>query len=234
MANYHICPVCKEPIKVENYTEHFEKHGKKEEDTDLAIIKRILDEAKESWKLKGNNNVVSLYFEIAKRVFSEVEKIDTSTYNYVFDSEYPDLMSIAKVEVPSPHPAIMCAPKFRIKDKALFEKLLRKYRGTPKEQMLKDMVSKRIPTVVVFGKELTKQFIEWKSKGMTASDITIMTVYFFLHEMYHIEGFGEKDSSVKASIAVQKIFGQRVSIPEHEIERWKFEEKQRKQESENP
>jgi len=233
MTNYYICPVCKEPIKVESYAEHFGKHGKKEEKTDLTLLQSILDDANKFCTLKGNNNVVSLCFEIARRVFSEVEKTDTTTYNYVLDSEYPDLMSTAKVGVPSPYPPIMCTFKYRIKDKLLFEKLLRKYEGTPKGQMLKDMVSKHTPTVMVFQKELAKQFIEWKSKGMTASDITIMTVYFFLHEMYHILGFGEKDSSTKASLAIYEVFHQNIGFPEHEIERWKYEEERKKEESES-
>ena len=228
MANYYICPVCKEPINVKSYSEHFEKHDEKKEKTDLILLQNILDDAKKSCTLKGNNNVISLFFEVARRVFSEVEKTDTTTYNYVLDSEYPDLMPKAKVEVPSPHPPIMCVFRYKIKDKALFEKVLRKYEGTSKEQILKDMVSKRTPTIMVFQKELAREFIEWKSKGMTSSDILMLTVFFFLHEMYHIIGFGERDSDVKASIAVQKIFGQMVSIPEHEIDRWKYEEEHKK------
>ncbi|HML02982.1 MAG TPA: hypothetical protein VK487_06375 [Candidatus Bathyarchaeia archaeon] len=223
MTNYKICPFCEEPIKVEIFGEHFEKHGKKKE-TDLVLRTKIFEDAEQSLKSKGADDGLSFDFEVAKRVFSEIEKIDTSDYNYILDSEYPDLMSRATVSVPSPYSPIMCTFRYKIRDKKLFEKVLKKYEGTPKEQVLKGMVSDHTKTIMVFQSEYVRSLLEWKSKGMTNSDIMVITTFFFLHEMYHIIGYGERDSDIKASNAIFKIFGQLVSIPEHEITRWKYEE----------
>lgn len=228
MPNYHVCPTCKEAIDVEKYDDHIKTHGKIKDKTNLKTLKRTLDDAEKSWKQKGDENPVTLFFEIAKRIFSKIEKVDTSSWDYVFDTDVPDLISDMKIVVPSPHPPVMCHIKFAIKDKAKFEELIEKYKGTEKEQMLKEMVSTSIPTVVVFRKELGRLFLQWSSEGKSSSNTMITTVFFFLHEMYHIIGFGEKDSSVKASIAIHQFFGMLVVIPEHEIQRWKLEEELKK------
>lgn len=234
MANYYICPVCTEPIEVENYAEHFEKHGKKEKYRDSRILERILEDAEKSWKLKGNNNVLSLHFEISRRILSEVEKIDTSSWVYLFDYDIPHIMSNVQPSVPSPYPPVMCHIRFKIKDKEKFEQLLAKHEEVTEEmQLLKEIVSTNMPVVVVYGKEWSRLVLQWKSEGKPSSDFMMLTVYFFLHEMYHILGFGEKNSTTKASVAMYRIFGQMVGIPEHEIERWKYEEEHEKEESEN-
>ena len=123
----------------------------------------------------------------------------------------------------------MYHPRFVIKDKEKFGELIEKYKGTEEEQMLKAMVSTSPTTVVVCGREWGRLSLQWISEGKSSSDIMMLTVYFFLHEMYHIVGFGEKDSTTKASIAMYRVFRQNVGIPEHEIDRWKYEEKQKKQ-----
>jgi len=176
-------------------------------------------------KKSNGHNPVTLFFEVAKGVFHEMENRDASGWNYMLDSEFPELMSIAQVTVPSPYPALMCAPHFAIKDKQIFEELLKRNKGTQKEYLLKEVVLKNAPTIIVYEKELSNKFSEWQQEGMDTSSIMIMTVYFFLHEMYHIIGLGEKDASAKASNAIYKIFSELVSIPEHEIDRWDLEKK---------
>lgn len=231
MANYHICPVCKEPIQVEKYEEHHKTHGKANDETDTSKLKQILDESGKSWKKRNDNNPISLFFEIARRVISEIEKVDTSSWDYVLGKDVPASMTF-KPSVPSPFPPVMFHPRFVIKDKKKFEELIEKYKGTEKEHQLKALVSTTPTTVIVCGKEWSRLSFQWKSEGKSSSDIMMLTVYFFLHEMYHILGFGEKDSTTKASIAIYRIFGQNVGIPEHEIERWRYEEKQKTEESE--
>jgi hypothetical protein len=85
------------------------------------------------------------------------------------------------------------------------------------------MVSISIPTVVVYGKEWADYAFNG-DEGKSSTDILMLTVFFFLHEMYHIIGFGEKDSTTKAAVAMYQIFEQNVGIPEHEVQRWKYEE----------
>ena len=228
MASYYICPVCTEPIEVEKYAEHRKKHGKTSDDADSSIVKQILDESEKSLKKKNDNNPISLFFEIARRIFSEIAHVDTSSWDYMFDNDVPDSMTIVP-SVPSPYPPIMYHPRFVIKDKEKFEQLVEECKGTEDEQLLKAMVSTNPTTVVVCGKEWGRQSLQWKSEGKSFADIMMLTVYFFLHEMYHILGFGEKDSTTKASIAMYRLFGQHVGIPEHEIERWRLEEKQKRQ-----
>lgn len=232
MASYYICPVCMEPIEVEKYGEHRKMHGKTDDKTDSSKLKQILDESEKSWKKKSNNSI-SLFFEIARRVLSEIEKVDTSTWSYVFDNDVPHLMSDVQPSVPSPYAPVMCHIRFKIKDKLKFKQLLKKYKGTEEERLLKEMVSTNMPVVVVYRKEWSRLVFQWKSEDKSSSDIMMLTVYFFLHEMYHILGFGEKDSTTKASVAMYRVFGQNVGIPEHEIERWKYEEKLKKEETES-
>jgi len=228
MANYHICPICREPIEVEKYTAHIKTHGEVKNETDSTKLKQILDDAEKAFSKKKKANAITLFFEIARRVFSEVEKVDTSSWDYVFDYEIPNIMADIHVSVPSPYPPVMCHIKFRIKDKGKFDELIKKYGGTKQEAMLKEMVSTNKPIVVVHEKEWSRLYFQWKSEGKSFSDILMLTVYFFLHEMYHIIGFGEKDSTTKACIAMFQIFGTNVGIPEHEIERSKYEEKLKK------
>jgi hypothetical protein len=92
MVNYHICPVCREPIEVEKFREHFKKHGTKKDKADSTRLKQILDDSGKSWDRK-TGNPISLFFEIAGRVFSQVEKIDTSSWNYIFDYEVPEIVA---------------------------------------------------------------------------------------------------------------------------------------------
>jgi hypothetical protein len=217
------------PIEVEKYEEHRKTHGKANNKTDTSKLKQILDESQKSWKKKNDNSPMSLFFEMARRILSETEKVDTSSWDYIFDNDVPNSMTFVP-SVPSPYPPVMYHPRFKIKDKEKFEQLIRKYKGTEKEQLLKAMVSTNITTVVVCGKEWGRLALQWKSEGKSSSDIMMLSVYFFLHEMYHILGFGEKDSTTKASVAMYRIFGQNVSIPEHEIDRWKYEEKLKKEE----
>lgn len=233
MVNYYMCPICMNPIEVEKYEEHHKTHGKTNDKTDTSKLKQILDESEKSWKRKNDNNPISLFFEISRRVLSEIEKVDTSTWTYVFDDDIPNIMSSVQPSVPSPYPPIMCHIRFKIKDKVKFEQLLKKTKGTEDEQLLKEMVSTNMPVVVVHKKEWSRLALQWKSEGKSSSDVMMLNVYFFLHEMYHILGFGEKDSTTKASIAMYKIFGQNVGIPEHEIERWRLEEKQKRQNAES-
>jgi len=228
MANYHICPICKEPIEVEKYTAHIKTHGEVKDKTDSTKLKQILDDSERVSK-KKKARAMALCFEIARRIFSEVEKVDTSSWDYVFDYEIPNIMADVRVRVPSPYPPVMCHIKFRVKDKVKFDKLIKKYKGTGQEAILKEMVSTNIPIVVVHGKEWSRLYFQWKSEGKSSSDILMLTVFFFLHEMYHIMSFGEKDSTTKASIAMYQIFGTNVGIPEHEIKRWKYEEKLEKE-----
>ena len=228
-SSYHICPICKRPIEAKRYQKHQKTHGKNKtrSKVDLTKLNRILDGANRAYE-KKKGNALFLFFDIARKAFSEVENIDTSLWNYVFDHEYPKLVAQARMRVPSPHPPMMCHIKFEIKDKKVFDKLCEKYKGTEKEAMLKAMVSQNIPTIVVYGKNWANQVLQWKSEGMTSTDIEMLTVFFFLHEMYHIMGFGEKDATTKASVIMNEVFGQNIGIPEHEIERWKYEEKLRK------
>jgi hypothetical protein len=228
LANYHICPICMNPIEVEKYEEHRKTHGKTDDKTDISKLKLILDGSENSWKKKADKNPITLFFEIARRVFSETEKVDTSSWNYVFDNEIPNSMTFVPI-VPTPCPPVMYHPRFVIKDKEKFEQLIEKYKGTEEEKILKAMVSTTPTTVVVCGREWGRLSLQWISEGKSSSDIMMLTVYFFLHEMYHIVGLGEKDSTTKASIAMYRIFGRNVGIPEHEIDRWKYEEKQKGQ-----
>jgi len=224
-TGYYICEICEKPIKANVYDKHLEEHPEKEisAKVDLEKLKRILNEAKEAYERKGRN-ALSLFFEMARRAFAETEKVDTSSWSYIFDYEIPEMISQVRVRVPSKYPPIMCHIKFRVKDKKLFDDLCKKYRGTEKETVLKAMVTMNIPVVVVYGKNWGKQVLEWKAEGLSSTSIQMLTVYFFLHEMYHILGFGEKDASTKASKIMSRIFGQRILIPEHEIERWRYEE----------
>lgn len=234
MTNYYICPICTNPIEVEKYEEHRKTHGKTNDETDTSKLKQILDESKKSWKKINDNNPISLFFEIARRVISEIEKVDTSSWRYVFDYEIPNLMTTIEPRVPSPYPPIMChIYEIKVKDKETLEQLIKEHRITKKEQMVLTMVLTNKPIIVVYGREWSGQCLQWKSEGKSSTDTMMLTAYFFVHEMYHILGFGEKDSTIKGSMAMYRIFGQNLGIPEHEIERWKYEEKLKKQETES-
>jgi hypothetical protein len=228
-TGYYICEICEKPVKATLYDKHLEEHGERRitSKVDLGKLERILNEAKEAYERKGRN-ALFLFFEIARRAFAETEKVDTSSWSYIFDYEIPEIISQVRVRVPSKYPPIMCHIKFKVKDKRLFDKLCKKYKGTEKETILKTMVTKNIPVIVVHGKNWGKQVLEWKAEGLSSADIQMLTVFFFLHEMYHILGFGEKDATTKASKIMSQMFGQRMLIPEHEIERWRFEEKLKK------
>jgi len=225
MEIHHICPICREPIEAQKYREHLKAHGKRRPiSADLTKLERILNDVKKAFENR-KGNALFLSFEMARRAFTETEKVDTSLWNHCFDYEIPEITSQVHVRVPSKYPPIMCHIKFKVKDKKLFDELCKKYQGTEKETILKEMVSHNIPVIVVFRKNWANQVLQWKSEGMSSADIEMLTVYFFLHEMYHVLGFGEKDSTIKASMIMSQIFGQTVGIPEHEIERWKYEEK---------
>jgi len=224
MVSYHICPICKKLVEVKRYNEHFESHEESKTDSwDKARLERIMQGAKKASEGK-DKDFLFFSFEVARRAFCEIEGVDTYSWNYVLESDYHDFIENARITVPSPYPPTMCHIKFRIKDKQKYEELLRKYRGTETEILLKEMVSRNIPTIVVYDKNLTKLVLQWKSEGMTKTEIIMLIVYFFLHEMYHILGFGEKDSTIKASVVMHQVFRQNIGIPEHEIQRWKHEE----------
>lgn len=231
MANYNICPICKKPIEVEKYEAHRKTHGKTHDETDLTKLKQILEESEKAWKKKNDNNSISLYFEVARRVIFEIEKTDTSSWDYVLDKDIPHLVSNLTSSVPSPYPPIMCHITYKIKDKEKFDQLAEEYEGTKEGQLLREMVSTTIPVVVVFGKEWSRQCLQWQSEGRQSADIMMLNVYFFVHEMYHILGLGEKDSTIKGALAMYRIFGQNLVIPAYEIERWKYEEKLKKKET---
>jgi DNA polymerase III delta prime subunit len=228
MANYRICPICSEPIKAKKYREHLKTHGKrKTSSANLAKLKRILNSAKKAFE-KKKGNALFLSFEMARRAFSEVEKVDTSSWDYVFDYQVPNVLSKARTTVPTAYPPTMCHLRYEVKDKQLFEEFCRKNPESREEAIIKEMMLHNKPIIVVYRKNWANLVLQWKSEGMSSTDVEMLTVYFFLHEMYHILGFGEKDATIKACIIMSEIFAHPIGIPEHEIKRWEYEEKLKK------
>lgn len=185
-------------------------------------LKQLLDQARKEWN--NNRRPLSIYFEIAKIIMSKVEGSDTTSWDYILDCEYPEMIAELIPKLSSEIPPVMCHIRFEVKDKTKFDELIEKYRSTEEEHIIRKMVSTSIPIIVVFLEEWARlKQTEWK----TPSNIMIMSVYFFLHEMYHILGYGEWDAGRKSTVAVHRIFGMLLSIPESEIERWKRDKKRR-------
>lgn len=229
MANYRICPVCREPFEVEKYKKHLETHGKRKTNSrNSAKLKRVLDGAKKAFE-KKKGNALFLSFEMARRAISEVEKVRTSSWEYVFDYQVPNILSVARTSVPIQHPPTMCHLGYKIKNKQLFEEFRRKKLGTAEEQRIaRENVPKNIPVIVVYGKNWANLVMQWKSQGKSSTEIEMLTVFLFLHEMYHILGFGERDATIKSCLIMSEIFVHPIVIPEHEIKRWRYEEKLKK------
>jgi hypothetical protein len=218
---YYLCEFCDQPIKVHKFSKHYEKvhPNKTSKKVDLEHLKRVLNESKDSDPTKGKDPI-SLFFEIAKRVYSDVEKTDTSTYSFTYDYEVKEFIAQAKPTTQTPYPPIMMHPKWTVKDQKIYEQLLGKYKGTEKEMILRSMIN-GVPVVIVCKDNYRQYLLERLKEGKTKGDIMLLTVFFFLHEMYHIRGYGERDADTKAANAMLEVFGQRVAIPDYEIERWK-------------
>lgn len=107
-----------------------------------------------------------------------------------------------------------------VKNQKLYHQWLKKHKGTKEEKTLKAMI-KGIPVVIVCKENYDNLVLEWRRGGKTVSDMMILTVFFYLHEMYHINGYGERDADVKAANSILEIFGNRIAIPDYEIERWR-------------
>lgn len=224
MIYYHICPTCSKLVKKTAYKRHSQKHGKmKAKDNRLKLkLKQLLDKARKEWN--NNPRPLSIYFEIAKIIMFKVEGSDTTSWDYILDSEYPEMMAELIPKSSSKISPVMCHIRFEVKDKTKFDGLIEKYHDTEKEYIIRKMVSTSIPLIVVFLEEWVRlKQTEW----ITPSNIMIMSVYFFLHEMYHILGYGEWDAGRKSTVAVHRIFGMLLSIPETEIERWKSDKRKK-------
>jgi len=185
---------------------------------DIARLKRILDESKNSDPTEGKDPV-SLFFEVAKRVYSEVEKTDTSNYSFIYDDEMKEFAESATPTTRSSHPPIMIHPRWVVRNQKMYDQLLKKYKGTEKETILRAMI-RGVPVVIVCKDNYRNYLSGWLKEGRKASEVMLLTVFFFLHEMYHINGYGERDADVKGANATLEVFGQRVGIPDYEIERW--------------
>lgn len=218
---YYICEFCNRPIKIHKFSKHRRKvhPNKTSKQCDLERLKKILDESKDSDASKGHHPL-SLWFEVAKRVFSEIEGADTSDYAYIYNHQVKEFLEETIPTTHSPYPPIMIHVKGVIKDQKMYNQLLKKYKGTKKETILKEMI-KAIPVVIVCKDNYANYVLEWRREGRTVSDIMFLTVFFYLHEMYHIIGYGERDADIKAANAILEIFGIRIGIPDYEIERWK-------------
>ena len=217
---YYICEFCNRPIKIHKFKRHRKKVHPNEtsKKCDLERLKKILNESKNS-DLSEGHDPLSLWFELAKRVFSEIEGIDTSDYTYVYDYQVKKLLERAIHTTHAPYPPTMMHLKAVVKDQKIYNQLLKKYKGTKKEKTLKAMI-KGIPVVIVCKENYANLVLEWRGKGWSVSEIMYLTVFFYLHEMYHINGYGERDADVKAANAILEIFGRRVGVPDYEIERW--------------
>jgi len=226
---YYICEFCNQPIKTHEFDRHRKEVHQNEtsKKSDLERLKKVLNKSKDSDPTKGHDPL-SLWFEVAKRIFSETQNIDTANYSYVYDYQVKDLLDAAIPTTRPPHPPIMMHLSGVIKDQKIYAQLLEKYRGTEKEKTLRDIV-KGIPVVIVCRDNYSNLVAEWRREGKTTSDMMLLTIFFYLHEMCHINGCGEKDADVKAANAIFEVFGMRIAIPDYEIERWKEYEKFREE-----
>ena len=227
---YNICEFCNLPIKIHK----FKKHRKMvhpnvtSKESDPELLKKLLNTAKDSDKSKGCDPL-SLFFEIAKLIFSEIEQIDTSKYTFVYASQLKGLIETAiPTTITAPYPPTMMHLKTVVKDPKIYAQVLEKYKGTEIEKIIKEEV-KGVPRVIVFKRNYANLVLEKLSNGAKSSDIMVLTVFFYLHEMYHINGCDEKDSDVKAANAILEIFGIRIVIPDYELERWKEHKRFRKE-----
>lgn len=218
---YYICEFCNQPIEIHKFNGHRKKVHPKEtsKKTDLERLKRILNESKNSDPSKGRDPL-SLWFEVAKKVFSEIEKVDATNYTYVYDWQIKKFLEEAIPTSHAPHPPTMLHLKGVVKNQKLYHQWLKKHKGTKEEKTLKAMI-KGIPVVIVCKENYDNLVLEWRRGGKTVSDMMILTVFFYLHEMYHINGYGERDADVKAANSILEIFGNRIAIPDYEIERWR-------------
>lgn len=222
MTSYYICSVCCEPVKTTDFQQHCKKHGKKCAKTLSVNFKQIFDTAYGLWN--RDTKPLSMYFIIARLVISKLEGVDTSNWSYVFDYEYPEFIAHAKPTTKIHSAPTMCVIKFAIKDAAIFEELIERSKGTEKEKVLKEMVTTTTPTVMVYYEEWKRlRAQEWKNDD---TQTLFMTVYMFLHEMYHILGYGEWDAGRKSTIAMYRVFSLLVGIPEQELERWKTDKRE--------
>jgi len=218
---YYICEFCNQPVKIHKFDRHRkEAHpNKQSEKGNLERLKRILNESKRS-DLSEGRDPLCLWFEVAKGVFSGIEKIDTTNYTYAYDWQMKDILGDAIPTSHAPHPPTMIHLRGVIGNKQVYDEFLKKHRGTEIEKCLKAMI-KGFPVVIVCKENYHNLTSEWRKKGITVSDMMILTVFFYLHEMYHINGYGEREADVKAANSILGIFGHRIAIPDYEIERWK-------------
>lgn len=217
---YYICEFCNRPIKIHKFERHRKKVHPNEtsKKCDLERLKKILNESKKADPSEGHDPL-SLWFEVAKRVFSEIEGIDTSNYTYAYDYQVKKLLERATPTTHAPYPPTMMHVKAVVKDQKIYDQLLEKYKGTKTEKALKALI-KGIPVVIVCKENYANLVSEWRGKEWSVSEIMFLTVFFYLHEMYHINWYGERDADVKAANAILEIFGRRVVVPDYEIERW--------------
>ena len=225
---YHICELCGKAICVDN----FKKHKKKEHPDSKPIpklninFKKIFDKAKKKYH-RDIKSVFNVSFDMAKKIFTLVENVDSSEFSIIYDYEIKDFLNQTVFTTKPPHPPLMIHITGVIRDKEVYNELLKKYKGTKNEEIIKGLVGSRKEVIVCFDNYL-KWMSDYRAQGMAWSDIIFLTVYFFLHEFYHILGEGERMTTTKASIAYLKTLGQRLTIPDYEIERWKEDEEFRK------
>lgn len=229
---YYICEFCNQPIKIHKFDRHRRKVHPNESSkkTDLERLKKILNESKNSDSSKGRNPL-SLWFEVAKNVFSEIENVETTNYAYVYDWQLKEFLEEAIPTSHAPHPPTMLHLRGVVKDKKMYDEFLKKYKGTEKEKNLKAIIE-GFPVIIVCKENYKNLVSEWRREGKTVSDMMVLTVFFYLHEMYHINGYGEEDADVKAANSILQIFGHRIAMPDYEIERWEeYKEIRRKLEN---
>lgn len=75
----YICEFCNRPIKKHKFKKHRKKVHPNEasKTSDLERLKSLLNKAKGEDKSKGHDPL-SLWFEVAKGVYSEIEQVGTS------------------------------------------------------------------------------------------------------------------------------------------------------------
>jgi len=222
---YHICEFCGKAIRVIDFKKHKqEKHPDKEPISRINInLKKILNESKKKYH-RNDKLILNTSFDIAKRIFSLVENIDTSIFSIIYDYEIKEFLEQTISTTHPPHPPLMIHITGVIKDETIYNELLKKYKGTKDEKIVKGLVGSRKEVIICF-KNYVKWMSEYRTKGIEWSDIIFLTVYFFLHEFYHIIGEGERMAATNAAMALLKTLGTRIVIPDYEIERWNEYEK---------
>lgn len=203
---------------------HFKKHQKNEHPDKKSIpkinlnLKKILDRAKTLYR-RDNKFILNASFDVAKRIFSLIENVDPSEFPMIYDYEIKEFLELTISTTHAPYPPLMMHIKGVIRDETLYKELLKEYKGTKDEETVKGLVGSRKEVIICYD-----DYIEWMSdcraQGMAWSDIMFLTVYFFLHEFYHIIGEGKRMACTKASIAYLKGLGHRLIIPDYELERW--------------